>query len=152
MAAWEAEHGCRVGLRDALACKGGASHEVSDALLACIAQLRDEAFDRIANFEALAEHFDPAIFWLRAPLDREFSPERTEEMIGICTYLYQLARGDMPAPPETRAPLDLQGACARADGSWSVTAINRFRLRNSLESRRDWGTEVDWLQSEPGGC
>ena len=146
--AWEAEHGCNAGLRDALACKAGASREVSEALLECIARLRDLVLERVPDCKAPAAHFDPAIFWLSTPLDREFGAERAEEMMGICAYLYQLACGRTPTPRAARAPLELHGACTTADGSWSTTAINGFRLRNSVESRRDWGITVDWSHDE----
>lgn len=148
VAAWEAEHGNSAGLRHALACKAGAAHEVSEALLACIAQLRDEVMDRVADREAPATHVDPAIFWLPAPPDGEFGAVRAEEMISICAYLYQLACGQRPSPRDPRAPAELRSVCTAADGSWSATAINRFRLRNSLESRRDWGTALDWSHYE----
>jgi len=148
VAAWQAEHGQSAGICDALACKLGASHEVSEAMLACITQLRNEVIDRVADCEADAAHVDPAVFWLPPSHDREFGAERVEEMFGICECLHQLASGRRPSPRHPRASAQLHDACTEPDGSWSAAAINRFRLSNSHESRRDWGTALDWPHYE----
>ncbi len=129
-------------LEHALACKTGELNLLSSEVDDAIEDLRTRAINLAGKIGPRDSMFDATLFWLPAG---EGSPDaRMRKQSGICAAL-GAALGSRTSPSRTEAGFDneLYGLFSGPEGTL-VERLHHYRLKNSDESRRDWGSPADW--------
>ncbi len=128
-------------LQFALEVKKGLAHQAEHHdLTSLIALLRHRAMDIAGSLKTSNEGFNPMQFW-SSPSEPEAAPPRYDQASRICDALASLVSGRQPTTVQT-SPSGFAGfinSLSSASKRAAVSGIHARRIKESKDSRRDWG-------------